>query len=962
MGAYRWVVGLALVLGTVRTTGAGDPDRVYQTIETDHFIVYYWVPLGAVAHRVAVVAERAHRTLSRVLDHRPSDKTLIVVADDTDSANGSATTLPRNVIHINATAPPGFSDLDDHDDWLYGLVAHEYAHILHLDTYDGLPSIYNSIFGKTWAPNQIMPRWLIEGIAVYEESKRSSGGRNRGTRFDSFIRIAHQAHNDLRLDEISGAPRRFPRGNAAYVYGSHFLRYIFDRFGDDTVRAMSHAAGSYAPPFAVNRQIANVIGRPFTDLYADWKRYLRDKYSMQEMAVSRRGLRVGRPLTHSAQANLFPHYSSDGMRLFWLQSDGYSPAVLRVMPVGATVAAARDVVQIDGMGSFDVLPDDSLVYEQTRRYRLEYSFSDLFRWDARTRQTVRLTTGRRARDPAVSPDGRRVAFSRNERAESVLAVMDAQPGAAETVLWRGAQFDQAYQPTWSPDGTQIAFSAWRRGGYRDILVVEVATGAVTEITNDRAIDKSPAWSYDGATLYFDSDRTGIANIYAYDIDRGELYQVTNVLGGAFSARPSPDGVRLAFQNAVSDGGYDLYEVAIDRTTWLASRQFIDDKPDSVAIRDDEAAVSPPRDYRPLETLAPQAWTLGLDSAAKTASIRTSGSDAVGLHSYALAVGLDGDRGDTNVGLSYGYDGWRPGFRVAGSRSLVTRGGWRVDGVNRSYREETWSGTLAVSVPVESRPDARWTLSGNYNVDWVRLVDAPRMQLDPNARLPVHPATDYVQSGLGIRVGFSSSRGTTFGLGAISGFDASASLRLDHPALGATFRGMTVSYAANVFQRLWGMTPVIAVRATGALRASDLSRTGGFRLGGVPAQDIAMSVVNSTRSASTGYLRGYAPNAIAGNQYHLINMEYRQELWNVERGLATLPLYLRRLHLGVLSDLATAFDAEANASRNVRWSLGAALRLDVLLGYHVAGTLEVGYAHGLIRGGIGETWLLLTGGL
>jgi 3-dehydroquinate synthase len=97
----------------------------------------------------------------------------------------------------------------------------------------------------------MMPRWLIEGIAVYEESKRSAGGRNRGTRFDEVIRIARDGHKDLKLDEVSGAPRQFPRGNAAYVYGSHFLRYIFDRFGDDTLRQMSHISGSFAPPFAV---------------------------------------------------------------------------------------------------------------------------------------------------------------------------------------------------------------------------------------------------------------------------------------------------------------------------------------------------------------------------------------------------------------------------------------------------------------------------------------------------------------------------------------------------------------------------------------------------------------------------------------------------------------------------------------------------------------------------------------
>ncbi|HSN28918.1 MAG TPA: hypothetical protein VLT45_21675, partial [Kofleriaceae bacterium] len=215
-----------------RAAYAGDPLRVYKTIETDHFIIYYWAPRGDeaalddVAHRIGVVAERAHQLLTPVLDHVPAQKTLIYVTDDTDSANGFASVLPRNAIQLNATSPPGSSELDDYDDWLFGLVAHEYTHILHLDTMSGLPTIYNTIFGKTWAPNQIMPRWLIEGIAVNEESDRSAGGRNRGTRFDAWIRIARHEHKDLRLDEATGSPRQFPHGNAAYVYGSHFLGYV----------------------------------------------------------------------------------------------------------------------------------------------------------------------------------------------------------------------------------------------------------------------------------------------------------------------------------------------------------------------------------------------------------------------------------------------------------------------------------------------------------------------------------------------------------------------------------------------------------------------------------------------------------------------------------------------------------------------------------------------------------------
>jgi hypothetical protein len=957
------VVALAVLAQGPGAARAGDPTRTYETLESEHFVVYYDTPLRDVARRLAIVAERAHRTLSPALDHRPEDKTILVVVDNTDSANGFASVLPRNAIQVYATGPSGFNDLDDHDDWLYGLIAHEYTHVLHIDTMEGLPRIVNRVLGKTWAPNQIMPRWLIEGIAVYEESKRSAGGRNRGTRFDQYIRIARHAHQQLRLDEVSGAPRKFPHGNTVYVYGSHFLRYVFDRFGDDTLRKMTHVAGSYAPPFAVNRQIAKVVGKPFTELYDDWTGYLRDRYSLQETAAERRGLMAGRALTHSGEANVWQHYSRDGKELIWQQLDGYTAGRVRAMPVGSDVTRARDVVRIDGIGPFDLLDDGSLVYEQARIYRSEYAFEDLARWDPATNHHTRLTFGRRARDPSVSPDGRRVAFSMNEHSESVIAVADAVPGAPAEVVWRGARFDQAYQPAWSPDGTRIAFSAWRTHGYRDILILELATGQVEEVTHDRAIDMEPAWSADGRYVFFDSDRTGIANIYAYDARERATWQVTNVLGGAYAAAASPDGTRLAYEAAVPHGGYDLYEIALDPARWLPARDYLDDKPPPVAIRDDEARVSPPRPYRALETLAPRSWTGRLDVGTTTsASLLTGGSDAVGLHNYSLALSTDSSKAALNLGAAYSYTGLRTGLRIAGARTLLDRGGFRIDGRNTNYTEEDWNGSLSLGIPFESRPGASWVFSVDYSVDWFRLVKAPSFVLDPNQRVPSAPPSDYVQSGVGTRLSYSSVRGTTYGYGAQEGWDVAVGVRLDHPALGATYRNITVSYAADAFQRLWATTPTLSVRLVGSLRAGDLARGGGFGLGGVPVQDVVNSILYSTRFGSSGYLRGYPNRVIAGNQFHLLNLEYRQELFTVERGLLTLPLYLRRVNLAVLGDLGAAFDSGFDPDKHFRAALGGALRIDALFGYYVPGTFEIGYARGLARDGINETWFLLTGSL
>jgi hypothetical protein len=234
--------------------------------------------------------------------------------------------------------------------------------------------------------------------------------------------------------------------------------------------------------------------------------------------------------------------------------------------------------------------------------------------------------------------------------------------------------------------------------------------------------------------------------------------------------------------------------------------------------------------------------------------------------------------------------------------------------------------------------------------------------DPNQRIPVLPVLDYAQSAVGTRLAVSTVKSTTFGYGPQAGWDAAVALRLDDPALGATYRNVTVSYGFDAFQKLWGTSPVLAVRAVGALRAGDLAGAGGFSLGGVPPQDVVMSIVDSTRTSSSGYLRGYPARVIAGNQYHLLNLEYRQELLQIERGLATLPIYLRRLTLGVLSDTGIAYDGPFDPASDVRTSLGGALRLDAYFGAYVPGSFEIGYARGLQAAGINETWFLLTGSI
>src|SRR5207249_3093789 len=84
-------------------------------------------------------------------------------------------------------------------------------------------------------------------------------------------------------------------------------------------------------------------------------------------------------------------------------------------------------------------------------------------------------------------------------------------GTGQTNLTNNAAADK--DPAWSTDGGKIAFVS-DRNGHVDILVMNADGTGATALTNDAAIDSSPSWSPDGAKIAFSSNRAG-GNIDIY---------------------------------------------------------------------------------------------------------------------------------------------------------------------------------------------------------------------------------------------------------------------------------------------------------------------------------------------------------------------------------------------------------------------------------------------------------------
>src|ERR1019366_5458048 len=143
---------------------ANDPELVYKTLESPHFRITFYSGEEEIARHVADLAEDINARLVPVLGWQPKEKVEIALNDQTDSANGFTSAAPYNAIRLFVTAPDDLSPLGDVDDWYQELVTHEYTHTLHLDNITGIPALWNAIVGRAWVPNQIQPRWILEGL------------------------------------------------------------------------------------------------------------------------------------------------------------------------------------------------------------------------------------------------------------------------------------------------------------------------------------------------------------------------------------------------------------------------------------------------------------------------------------------------------------------------------------------------------------------------------------------------------------------------------------------------------------------------------------------------------------------------------------------------------------------------------------------------------------------------------
>lgn len=966
----RIVFALAAIALSTRTAHAGDPYLQWFTVETPHFRVHYHAGLEELAQRTATLSETVRERLVGPVGRAPPDITHVLLEDESDAANGSASGVPYNAIRLVVSAPDDLSPLADYDDWSLELLTHEQTHIFHIDNISGPAAIINALVGKTYAPNEVQPHWLLEGLAVAMESKFTSGGRLRSSQFDMYLRADVLEDNVAGLDEISHDVRRWPSGDLWYLYGGRFYGFILDTYGLDTFAAVAADYGNNPIPWGINRAIRRATGRTYPELYRAFVATLKEKYRAEADAVRSRGLREGTRLTHGGRVATSPRFiprcartrdgegEGNGEELLYFRDDGQRPPGFYRLPLvgrGADEGRLELVTRANGnprTAAFDA--DCGFVFDSVAPSRRFHDFDDLFRQalghaapDGHSARE-RLTEGLRARSPDVSADGRRIAFVTNHVGTTTLRIADVSPDGGIVNARRlvaSAQYEQAYTPRFSPDGTHVAYSAWTRGGYRDVRIVDVASGNFIDVTHDRALDVEPSWTPDGRTVLFSSDRTGIANVYAYDVATRTLRQVTNVVNGAYMPEASPDGKALVYVGYTSKG-FDLFSMPLDVATFLPVEPYVDAHP--APPEDPSNRNWPVVAYNPLPTLGPYTYSVNYASGVfgPAFTLGATGSDIVGNHSVAANLTYYSRVSEVTGSLAYSYNRLPVALQIEASRSIVPAPSVVVEGKTIAVRDEVLTASTGLSYTLPGEFDSQ-TVSLAYSAShYASNLPAAASPLDPDA-LPVSTPFEGFLGSVHAGWSYSNAYGSLYGIGNERGFSLSASSDFADLATGSqrtllAFQGRAIGYLLAP----WLSHHVFALALSGGASTGTFPVGGLYYSGGFADQNALDAAVNGAVQ-SAFVLRGYPPGAFFGRQYNLANLEYRFPIAIIERGVSTLPFLLRTLAGTVFCDYGGAYD-EIDAKDPLRAyhvGLGGELSLAFTLGYFLDTGLRFGVAKG-----------------
>lgn len=648
------VFGLSLALGWSAAFATAPSGLQWFTLSTPHFRVHHTAPLETYARTIARSLERALPPLEKDLRWNAPAPVDIVVMNPSDSANGFAANFPNTHVELYATPFESDSVLTYYVDWADELAVHELTHIIANDSGTGFYQTLRSVFGSWVKPNGLQPIWLIEGLAVYTETKHTPGGRGRSPWLEALL---HQAVKEGKLadpsftsiDRFNDGTPWWPGGSTPYLMG-----YTIQAMGAGEQPNLPgnisiNNAGRF--PFLPNENVRDTLGKDWNDLWSQASARLAQRYSDSPAGPA--------PcfLTEAGRATGGHALSPDGWLYYTDEDFHYGIYLARVRADGACGSANVERLYHKWYGGpSQVAVDETgarVAFAQTTNQRFERFFSDIHVYYPAAGRTEQITEGRRARDPAFAGDYLLYVSQREDTSQAIVR-HDLRSGA-EKDLFVSKPLERI--SGLNARGERIAFSWHNNAGREKIQLMDLdgkgLTPLVREAAQRREYERNPQLQENGDVLYAYA-RGGRQEIRRANPENGESTLLATSANGLLD-RPvlSLDGQSLLLQ------GYTLHGLNLARVPLSAKpeeeagpaedlHEFLSGEPspplNAAAAAPADFAPSVP--YRALSTPAtslwPQYWLpeASVETEGFLIGASTTGNDPLEYHRYGLLLQYD----------------------------------------------------------------------------------------------------------------------------------------------------------------------------------------------------------------------------------------------------------------------------------------------------------------------------------